>query len=104
LNTTKRHFIAKKNASISVHKSVLSSLKFDEEALTGQCQLIKQFIDEKIAVIPSTKTLTFDAQMDLNGEQNMAIKKVSKNALTFIKGPPGCGKTKTIGRICKLMV
>lgn len=33
----------------------------------------------------------------------MAIKKVCKNVLTFIKGPPGCGKTKTISKLCKLM-
>jgi ATP-dependent exoDNAse (exonuclease V) alpha subunit len=34
----------------------------------------------------------------------MAIKKAGKNVLTFIKGPPGCGKTKTIARLCKLML
>jgi Ni2+-binding GTPase involved in maturation of urease and hydrogenase len=36
--------------------------------------------------------------------QNKAIEMVGKNALTFIKGPPGCGKTKTIARLCKLLL
>lgn len=55
MNPSKRYFIAKKNASISVHKSVLTSLHFDEDALTGPSKLIKQFIDQKITVIENKK-------------------------------------------------
>jgi len=31
------------------------------------------------------------------------LKKVGQNSITFIKGPPGCGKTKTIARLSKLL-
>ena len=45
----------------------------------------------------------FQQQTDLNLSQNKAIAAVGQNALTFIKGPPGCGKTHLIGRLCKLL-
>ncbi len=43
-------------------------------------------------------------QADLNVSQNEAIAKAGRNALTFIKGPPGCGKTKTIARLSRLFL
>ncbi len=29
---------------------------------------------------------------------------MGENTLTFIKGPPGCGKTRTVGRLCRLLL
>ena len=46
----------------------------------------------------------FPWQADLNTKQNEALSKCAKNGLTFIKGPPGCGKTKTIARLCRLFL
>jgi nucleoside-triphosphatase THEP1 len=39
----------------------------------------------------------------LNEEQNEAVRKVFMNHLTFVKGPPGCGKTKTVSRMVKML-
>jgi predicted ATPase with chaperone activity len=36
--------------------------------------------------------------------QNLALSKAGMNALTFIKGPPGCGKTRTLSRLCRLLL
>ncbi len=47
--------------------------------------------------------LEYQYQGDLNEEQNLAIEKTFHNHLTFIKGPPGCGKTLTVSRMAKLL-
>lgn len=53
MNSNRRYYVAKRNTSISVHKSILSSLHHDQLALVGQSKLIKQFIDEQIEEIPN---------------------------------------------------
>lgn len=40
--------------------------------------------------------------LNMNETQQAAISNVVNNPLTFIKGPPGCGKTKLIARLCSI--
>jgi hypothetical protein len=47
--------------------------------------------------------LEYEYQNDLNQKQNEAISKVFNNHLTFVKGPPGCGKTKTVSRMVRML-
>lgn len=59
MNVNRRYYVAKRNTSISVHKSILSSLHHDQLALVGQSKLIKQFIDEQIEEIPNKDRIEF---------------------------------------------
>jgi len=45
----------------------------------------------------------FEAPATLNPSQSQALQHASSNAVTFIWGPPGCGKTLTLGEIVRLM-
>lgn len=47
--------------------------------------------------------LDYEYQNDLNQKQNEAIQKVFNNHVTFVKGPPGCGKTKTVSRMVMML-
>lgn len=65
---------------------------------------LKDYIEGNSSQVKIEEMLSFDYQEDMNQAQNLGIRKVGENGLTFIKGPPGCGKTKTIGRLCRLLI
>lgn len=97
--------LAKANPTLRAYKDIYS---FDQNQYQSQdfdeSEHIIDYLKEKTEQIDSRMVVHFPLQPDLNEKQNEAIAKCGRNALTFIKGPPGCGKTKTIGRLCRLFM
>ena len=96
------YILVKNNATIGVLSEIL------QKRLTGDryFEKIENFIGDEACTkidLDENMCLDYEEQSDLNQEQNLAIKKSFTNHLTFVKGPPGCGKTKTVSRMVKML-
>ena len=91
------YFIAKNNATLMVLSKIFQEVDKVKEDLNF---FINNPNVKKINPNPVQENSSFFE--GLNDPQVLALKKVLRNQITFIKGPPGCGKTKTIARICRV--
>lgn len=98
LNDRCLYTLAKNNATLEVLTKIFSQLDQVEENISN-------FINSSaIKEIPPNPHFYCEEWFftNINQSQKHAIQAVVENRLSFIKGPPGCGKTRLIARLCTI--
>lgn len=75
-----------------------------EHVKSGQINLNRTIADcvaGRLSVMPEAEPYHAAPPADLNAGQQFAFTRASQTSITWIWGPPGCGKTKTLGAIVK---
>jgi hypothetical protein len=94
--------MAKNHVAIGVECMTLKSIYNGET----YCKKLEDFMTNHACTridMEEELRIPFEYQNDLNSQQNLAIEKSFRNHITFVRGPPGCGKTVTISRMVTMM-